>query len=52
MNDAIMAEVEVAIEPSTIAAAITRGSVERLALAEGDDAIVVITSTGVMVGKE
>jgi molybdopterin-binding protein len=48
----IMAEVEVAIEPATITAAITRGSVESLGLAEGDEVVVVIKSTEVMVGKE
>jgi molybdopterin-binding protein len=47
-----MAEVEVAIEPATITAAITRGSVESLGLAEGDEVVVVIKSTEVMVGKE
>jgi molybdopterin-binding protein len=48
----IMAEVEVAIDPAHITAAITRGSVDQLALKEGDDVIVVIKSTEVMVGKE
>ena len=48
----IMAEVEVAIDPAHITAAITRGSVEHLGLKEGDEVIVVIKSTEVMVGKE
>jgi molybdopterin-binding protein len=48
----IMAEVEVAIDPAHITAAITRGSVEHLQLKEGDEVIVVIKSTEVMVGKE
>ncbi|MBD5634301.1 MAG: TOBE domain-containing protein [Candidatus Eremiobacteraeota bacterium] len=48
----IMAEVEVAIDPGQITAAITRGSVENLDLKEGDEVVVVIKSTEVMVGKE
>ena len=47
----IMAEVEVTIEPSTMLAVITKSSVERLGLREGDDVTLIIKSTEVMVGK-
>jgi molybdopterin-binding protein len=47
----VMAEVSVDIDAGTIVAAITRGSVEALALKPGDKVTVVIKSTEVMIGK-
>lgn len=47
---AIMSEVVVEIGGQEIVAAITRGSVERLALQEGTEAIAVIKATDVMLG--
>ncbi|MDQ3225507.1 MAG: TOBE domain-containing protein [Chloroflexota bacterium] len=48
----VMADVTVDIgNGQTIAAAITRGSVERLGLQVGDDVVVIIKATEVMVGK-
>jgi molybdopterin-binding protein len=47
----IMAEVVVDVGGQEIVAAITRASVERLALAEGDDVTVVIKATEVMLAR-
>jgi molybdopterin-binding protein len=47
---AIMSEVVVEIGGHEIIAAITRGSVERLALQEGMEAIAVVKATDVMIG--
>jgi molybdopterin-binding protein len=47
---AIMSEVVVEIGGQEIVAAITRGSVERLALQEGMEAIAVVKATDVMIG--
>ena len=47
----IMAEVVVSVGANEIVAAITRDSVERLALKLGDDVTVVIKATEVMVAK-
>jgi molybdopterin-binding protein len=47
----IMAEVVVDVGGHEIAAAITRGSAEHLALAEGDAVTVLIKATEVMIGK-
>jgi molybdopterin-binding protein len=47
----IMAEVTVDVGGHDIVAAITRSSVERLALAEGDDVTVVIKATEVMLAR-
>ena len=47
----IMAEVTVDIGGQTVVAAITRGSAEELALAEGDAVTVLIKATEVMLGK-
>jgi molybdopterin-binding protein len=47
----IMAEVVVDIGGQDVVAAVTRGSVEGLQVAEGDDVIVVIKATEVMLGK-
>jgi molybdopterin-binding protein len=48
---AVMAEVEVEIDAGTIAAAITASSVKRLALKPGDNVVVIIKATEVMIGK-
>jgi molybdopterin-binding protein len=48
---AVMAEVEVAVEPATIAAAITAASAKRLGLTAGDEVVVIIKATEVMIGK-
>jgi molybdopterin-binding protein len=48
---AVMAEVEVAIDPATITAAITASSVERLGLKDGDNVVVIVKATDVMIGK-
>lgn len=47
---AIMSEVVVEVGGQEIVAAITRGSVERLALQEGTEVIAVIKATDVMIG--
>ena len=47
----IMAEVTVDIGGQTITAAVTRGGVEHLDLASGDDVTVLIKATEVMLGK-
>jgi molybdopterin-binding protein len=48
---AVMAEVEVEIQPATIAAAITAASAKRLGLKAGDEVVVIIKATEVMIGK-
>jgi molybdopterin-binding protein len=48
---AVMTEVEVAIEPATIAAAITAASAKRLGLKAGDEVVAIIKATEVMIGK-
>ena len=48
---AVMAEVEVDIVPATITAAITASSVQRLGLKEGDNVVVIIKATEVIIGK-
>ena len=47
----IMAEVVVDIGGQDVVAAITRGSVEHLGLAEGDEVVVLVKATEVMIGK-
>jgi molybdopterin-binding protein len=47
----VMAEVIVAVGDLEIVSAITRGSVEQMKLATGDEVIAVIKSTEVMVQK-
>jgi molybdopterin-binding protein len=47
----IMAEVVVDVGGQEIVAAITRGSAEQLALAEGDAVTVLVKATEVMLGK-
>ena len=49
---AVMANVKIEIsEPGVITAVITKESVEKLGLAEGDDVTAIIKSTEVIVGK-
>ena len=48
----VMAEVIVDVNGSEIVAAVTRHSVERLDLDQGDEVIVLIKATEVMLGKE
>ena len=49
---AVMANIKIEVtEPNTITAAITKESVEKLGLAEGDDVCAIIKSTEVIVGK-
>lgn len=48
----VMAEVILKVGNNEIAAAITRGSVERLGLKVGDPAVAIIKATEVMIGKE
>lgn len=48
----ITAEVVVDIGGQEVVSAITRGSVERLGLAEGDPVTVLVKATEVMQGKE
>ena len=47
----IMAEVVVDVSGQDVVAAITRGSVEQLGLAEGDEVVVLVKATEVMIGK-
>ena len=49
---AVMANVKIEIsEPGVITAVITKESVEKLGLAEGDDVAAIIKSTEVIIGK-
>jgi molybdopterin-binding protein len=48
---AIMAEVEVEVSASDLTAVITKASVDRLALKEGDSVIVIVKSTEVLIAK-
>ena len=48
----IMAEVTVDIGGQQVVAAITRGSAEELAIAEGDAVTVLVKATEVMLGKD
>jgi molybdopterin-binding protein len=50
-SGAVMAEVEVQIEPGQVVAAITDASREHLDLKEGDQVTVVIKSTEVLIAK-
>lgn len=47
-----MAEVVVDVGGQEITSAITRGSVERLGLAEGDTVVAIVKATEVILGKE
>lgn len=51
-SGAVMAEVEVRIEPGQVVAAITDHSREALEVKQGDRVTVIIKSTEVMIGKE
>lgn len=48
---AVMGEVEVEIDRTTVTAAITASSVERLGLKAGTDVVVIVKATDVMIGK-
>jgi molybdopterin-binding protein len=48
---AVMAEVEVEVEPATMTAAITAASVDRLALNVGDSVVVIVKATEILIGK-
>lgn len=49
----VMASVKIQVEePGEITALITKESVEKLSLKEGDDATAIIKSTEIIVGKE
>ncbi len=50
-SGAVMAEVVVEVDASTIVAAITRGSLESLDLKAGDKVTVIIKATEVIIGK-
>jgi molybdopterin-binding protein len=50
-SGAVMAEIVVDVEASTVVAAITRGSAEALDLKPGDKVTVVIKSTEVIIAK-
>ena len=50
--EGLMAEVRIAIGDQELVALITRGSSERLGLKVGDNAVAVIKSTEVMIGKD
>jgi molybdate transport system regulatory protein len=47
----VMAEVKINVSGDELVAAVTRHSVERLGLAEGDDVVVLIKATEVMLAK-
>jgi len=47
----VMAEVTVAVGSDNVVAAVTRNSVDRLGLAEGDDVVVLVKATEVMLAK-
>jgi molybdate transport system regulatory protein len=48
---AVMAEVVVNVDASTIVAAITKGSLESLDIKKGDKVTVIIKATEVIIGK-
>jgi molybdopterin-binding protein len=48
---AVMADVSVDVGGQTLASAITKASVERLGLKVGDEVVVIIKATEVMLGK-
>jgi molybdopterin-binding protein len=50
-SGAVMAEIEVSVDPSVITSAITDSSRERLGLKEGDQVLVIIKATEVMIAK-
>jgi molybdopterin-binding protein len=48
---AVMAEVVLKVGDNEIVAAITKGSVERLGLKIGDEAVAIVKATEVLIGK-
>jgi molybdopterin-binding protein len=48
----VMAEVVVDVGGQEITSAITRGSAERLGLAQGDQVVAIVKATEVLLGKE
>jgi molybdopterin-binding protein len=50
-SGSVMAEVTVSVEAGTVTAAITDSSRKRLKVKEGDEVLVVIKSTEVMIAK-
>ena len=50
--DGLMAEITLRIGDQELVSVITRSSVERMGLSEGDEAFAVIKSTEVMIGRE
>ena len=48
----VMAEIIVDVNGNDVVSAITRGSAESLALKEGDDIVVIIKSTEVMIARD
>jgi len=52
VTDGLMAEVTMTIAPQRLVAVITRTSAERLGLARGVDAVAVVKSTEVMLGRQ
>ena len=48
----VMAEITVEIQPGDVTAAITDASRESLGIAEGDQVLVIIKATEVMIAKE
>jgi molybdate transport system regulatory protein len=48
----IMSEVTVDVRGQEVVAAITRGSAERLGLAAGDEVVVIVKATEVMLAKK
>ena len=49
---AVMANIKIEVsEPNTITAVITKESVEKLGLVEGDDVCAIVKSTEVIIGK-
>jgi len=51
-SGAVMAEVVVKVEASTVAAAITKSSLDALGIKPGDNVTVIIKATEVIIGKE
>jgi molybdopterin-binding protein len=49
---AVMAEIVVDVEPGTMVAAITDTSRRNMDLKDGDEVVVVVKATEVMIGKE
>jgi molybdopterin-binding protein len=50
-SGAVMAEIVVDVQASTVVAAITKGSMDSLGLKVGDDVTVIIKATEVIIGK-